>query len=145
MGFQDLSPLWGQFLIDLSLLLLSFHFCSPSGRCFSEFSEPFDYSDPPITASESTYLKTQAASPIAHVQKIKANVLILLGLEDKRVPPQQARLLYHALKSKGKNVRMLAFENADHALETVQAEWNGWEASFKQFQEALKNCGTWIS
>lgn len=40
---------------------------------------------------------------------------------------------------------MLAFENADHALETVQAEWNGWEASFKQFQEALKNCGTWIS
>lgn len=63
--------------------------------------------------------------------------MILLGLSDQRVPPQQARLLYHALKGQGKKVRMLAFENADHALETVQAEWNGFEASFKWFEESL--------
>ncbi|EEB91538.1 hypothetical protein MPER_10083 [Moniliophthora perniciosa FA553] len=73
------------------------------------------------------------ASPIAHVEKVKAAVLLCIGGSDKRVAPTQGVDYYHALKAaraKGKSglksndddgVEMLWFQEDGHPLDSVEA------------------------
>lgn len=75
------------------------------------------------------------ASPIQYVERVQARVLLLVGLADRRVPPQQSREYYHALKGAGKEVDMLCFEDADHALETIEAQKYGFDRTFSHFEK----------
>lgn len=63
-------------------------------------------------------------SPLKHVEHVKTPVLLCIGLGDRRVPPDQGRTFYHALKSFGKaHVEMLTFPDNGHALDgTVEAQ-----------------------
>jgi dipeptidyl aminopeptidase/acylaminoacyl peptidase len=62
----------------------------------------------------------QRCSPITHVDKVQAHVLLLIGEDDRRVPPSQGRNYYHALKGRGKSVDMLWFPGKGHALDHVE-------------------------
>ena len=44
------------------------------------------------------YAKALSMSPMAHVSKITAPVLLLVGGDDRRVPPFQSKEFYYALK-----------------------------------------------
>ncbi|KIJ41939.1 hypothetical protein M422DRAFT_171727 [Sphaerobolus stellatus SS14] len=78
--------------------------------------------------------KLQNSSPIAYIDKVKAPVLLLVGEVDRRVPSSQARNYYHALKGRGKNVKMLVFPGNGHGLDSVEAELVSWEGTISWFK-----------
>ena len=55
-------------------------------------------------------------SPMARVADVNASVLIIHGLEDRMVSPEQARLLYSALKAAGKDVELILHPEIGHAV-----------------------------
>ncbi|XP_077574154.1 acylamino-acid-releasing enzyme [Stigmatopora nigra] len=61
-------------------------------------------------------------SPIAHAEKIKAPVLLMLGGKDRRVSPYQGLELYKVLKSQASPVRLLWFAEDGHSLSRVDTQ-----------------------
>ncbi|CAL8102264.1 unnamed protein product [Prunus armeniaca] len=49
-------------------------------------------------------------SPINFIDRISCPIILFQGLEDKSVPPVQARTIYHALKDKGLPVALVEYE-----------------------------------
>lgn len=67
-------------------------------------------------------------SAINYVDQISAPMLILQGLEDKVVPPNQAQMMYDAVKAKGLPVAMVLYEGEQHGFrkaETVRHSQDG--------------------
>ena len=67
-------------------------------------------------------------SPIHHVDGFKAPMIILQGLEDKVVPPNQAEMIVEALRRKGIPVAYLPFEGEQHGFrraETIKKALGG--------------------
>lgn len=104
-------------------------------RCYSEFGFRFNFNEtPPACPTSTQYEKMQSLSPLHQVDAIESPLLILMGLKDQRVPPSQSELLYHRLLAKGKKVKMLAFENDQHALDGVEADLISFEASLRWYE-----------
>ncbi|XP_052200679.1 uncharacterized protein LOC127807097 [Diospyros lotus] len=59
-------------------------------------------------------------SPINFADKFSCPILLLQGLEDKVVPPDQARKIYHALKEKGLPVALVEFEGEQHGFRKAE-------------------------
>jgi dipeptidyl aminopeptidase/acylaminoacyl peptidase len=55
-------------------------------------------------------------SPIHHMEGFKAPMIVLQGLEDKVVPPNQAEMIIKALREKGVPVASLFFEGEQHGF-----------------------------
>jgi len=55
---------------------------------------------PAYHASPDEYARLQHVSPLRHVERVQADVLLLVGDADARVPMSQARTYYNALKSR---------------------------------------------
>jgi dipeptidyl aminopeptidase/acylaminoacyl peptidase len=55
-------------------------------------------------------------SPIHFVDKIACPLLLLQGLDDKVVPPNQAEIMYQAVKKKGVPVALVTFAGEDHGF-----------------------------
>ena len=93
---------------------------------FAQFGTAFG---PQSLITSDIFARLQEASPIAHVNAIKAPILLLTGEIDQRVPPSQSKNFYHALKGRGKEVEMLMFPGNGHSLDSVEGELVGWEAN----------------
>ncbi|KZP30849.1 alpha/beta-hydrolase [Athelia psychrophila] len=100
---------------------------------FFEFGLP--YNSRTIMTPE-TYATLFATSPIAHVDKVQAKVLLHLGAVDMRVAPTHAIMYYHALKGRGKTVEMLAFPKDSHSLGGVATARIRWESARDWFDLA---------
>lgn len=101
----------------------------------SEFGLEFT---PETLITPAVYQKVFEASPIAHIDRVRAPVLLLLGEDDMRVLPTQGMRLYHALKGRERMVEMLTFPKETHVLDGVEAARVSWEAGrdwFKAFAE----------
>ena len=48
-----------------------------------------------------------AMSPVAHVDKVQAPTMVMLGMVDRRVPPSQGIEFHKALKARGVPTRYL--------------------------------------
>jgi dipeptidyl aminopeptidase/acylaminoacyl peptidase len=59
-------------------------------------------------------------SAINYVDHISAPMLILQGLEDKVVPPNQAQTMYDAVKAKGLPVGMVLYEGEQHGFRKTE-------------------------
>lgn len=59
-------------------------------------------------------------SAINYVDNISAPMLILQGLEDKVVPPNQAQMMYDAVKAKGLPVGMVLYEGEQHGFRKTE-------------------------
>ncbi|NXS69568.1 ACPH enzyme, partial [Pandion haliaetus] len=64
-------------------------------------------------------------SPMRYVNRVRAPVLLLLGEDDRRVPPKQGLEYYRALKARGVPTRLLWYPGNNHALAGVEAEADG--------------------
>ena len=60
--------------------------------------------------------RLEAASPAAHVDKVRAPVLLIHGRDDSVVPIAQSRLMQSALEGAGKSVQLVELEGEDHWL-----------------------------
>lgn len=61
-------------------------------------------------------------SPIRHAPQMTCALLLMLGGRDRRVSPHQGLELYRALKSRGRNVRLLWFPEDGHSLSRVDTQ-----------------------
>ena len=58
----------------------------------------------------------QKRSPIYHSKKLDCPVIFFQGLEDKVVPPNQAEMMFQAIKNKGLPVAYVTFEQEAHGF-----------------------------
>ena len=62
----------------------------------------------------------EARSPIKFTDKLNCPVIFFQGLEDKVVPPNQAQMMFDAIKIKGLPVAMVVFENEAHGFRQAE-------------------------
>ena len=58
----------------------------------------------------------QQRSPINHIDQLNCPVIFLQGLEDKVVPPNQAKMMVESLKQKGIDVVYVEFPDEGHGF-----------------------------
>jgi dipeptidyl aminopeptidase/acylaminoacyl peptidase len=71
----------------------------------------------PYPATESRY---RERSPIFHLEKFNRPVILLQGLEDKIVPPNQAELILESLKQRGVPVAYVPFAGEQHGFRKAE-------------------------
>uniref|UniRef100_A0A0A0KZQ1 Peptidase S9 prolyl oligopeptidase catalytic domain-containing protein n=1 Tax=Cucumis sativus TaxID=3659 RepID=A0A0A0KZQ1_CUCSA len=59
-------------------------------------------------------------SPINFVEKFSCPLILFQGLDDKVVPPIQARKIYQALKEKGLHVALIEYEGEQHGFRKAE-------------------------
>ena len=57
-----------------------------------------------------------ARSPINFTQRLSCPLILLQGLEDQIVPPNQAEMMFQAVREKGLPTAYLAFEGEQHGF-----------------------------
>ena len=67
----------------------------------------------PYPAARSVYVER---SPIHHVERLTAPMIVLQGLDDKVVPPNQAEMIVEALRRRGVRCDYLTFEGEGHGF-----------------------------
>jgi dipeptidyl aminopeptidase/acylaminoacyl peptidase len=60
-------------------------------------------------------------SPLYHAEKIKAPTLLLQGLEDKTVPPNQAERMIDVIKKHNGNAKVVFFEGEGHGFSKAES------------------------
>lgn len=73
-------------------------------RCWVEAIAEYDFTKYESPSPE-LLVKMHAASPIAHVDRVKAPVLLAIGAKDRRCPPSGGMEYYHVLRSRGVTTR----------------------------------------
>jgi len=81
----------------------------------------YDYSTFQTPAGD-TLAAMRACSPIEHVGKVTAAVLLTTGAKDRRVPPSQSVLYYHSLRALGKTCRMQWYPEDCHPLSSASTD-----------------------
>jgi dipeptidyl aminopeptidase/acylaminoacyl peptidase len=71
----------------------------------------------PYPARRDIYLER---SPVHHVDQLACPMIVLQGLEDKVVPPNQAEMMVAAVRAKGLPVAYLAFEGEQHGFRRAE-------------------------
>ncbi|GAA5820928.1 hypothetical protein JCM11251_001881 [Rhodosporidiobolus azoricus] len=104
--------------------------------CFAEGTLPYSFTSPPSYLTPNTYSKMHQISPLRHAHAVKTPTLLLIGADDRRVPPDQGRAWYHALKKREAGeeveVEMLKFPGEGHPIaNNVEQEWVAWEAGLR--------------
>jgi dipeptidyl aminopeptidase/acylaminoacyl peptidase len=71
----------------------------------------------PYPEAKSVYIER---SPIHHLDRLESAMLLLQGLEDKVVPPNQATMMAEAVRSKGLPVAHIEFPNEGHGFRRAE-------------------------
>ncbi|NXS98067.1 ACPH enzyme, partial [Jacana jacana] len=90
--------------------------------CLTETGLPYS---PDTLPDPTQYTEMLHKSPMHYINQVRAPVLLMLGEDDRRVPPQQGLEYYRALKARGVPTRLLLYPGNGHALAGVEAEADG--------------------
>ena len=102
-------------------------------------SSPTASSTVPPLMTGSRFDELQQVSPISYVDAVRTPMLMLIGLSDRRVSPNQGIEYYHALKARAQDktkVDMLLFEGESHPMDGVECLRVSWEAARDWFARA---------
>ncbi|XP_039266907.2 acylamino-acid-releasing enzyme-like [Styela clava] len=100
--------------------------------CYCECGTEFHFKTLPSTDSYSAML---GMSPIFHIEKAKAPVLLMLGDCDLRVPPSQGKGWAQKYRALGKECKVLLYKDNNHPLSKVDAEADGFVNTILWFQK----------
>ena len=76
-------------------------------------------------------------SPIFHVDQLRTPLILLQGLEDKVVPPEQSQMMADALREKGVPVTYVTFEGEQHGFRKAENIKRATEATLYFFGRVL--------
>ncbi|RRD06955.1 S9 family peptidase [Arachnia propionica] len=76
-------------------------------------------------------------SPINHLDRLNTPMLILQGLQDKVVPPDQAFSLADAVRSQGLPVALVTFEDEGHGFRSLAARRSALESKVSFLEQVL--------
>ncbi len=79
----------------------------------------------------------QARSPINHLDGFSAPLILLQGLDDPVVPPNQSQMIFEALKSKGVPTAYLEFEGEAHGFRKAENQIHSLEAELYFYSRVL--------
>lgn len=79
----------------------------------------------------------EARSPINHLDRLRAPMLILQGLDDKVVPPAQAHQMADAVRSAGLPVALVLFEGEGHGFRSMAARRRALEAQVSFLEQVF--------
>jgi dipeptidyl aminopeptidase/acylaminoacyl peptidase len=88
----------------------------------------------PYPEARHSYLER---SPIHHVDKLDAPMIVLQGDEDEIVPPNQSEMIVDALRAKGVEVEYLLFEGEQHGFRKAENIVTALEAELAFFGRIL--------
>lgn len=96
--------------------------------CFAENGLVYDFVEPSLI-TPSIYGQMYEASPIKNVGKVQTPTLVMLGDEDRRVPPFEGMNWVNYLRAYNKNLLVEAklFSGNGHALDKFEAEFKGFQ------------------
>ncbi|XP_072026007.1 acylamino-acid-releasing enzyme-like isoform X2 [Amphiura filiformis] len=72
-----------------------------------------------VVPTAKTYKEMIQRSPIAHVDKVQTPILLMIGAEDRRVPPKQGYEYYKAIKARGVQTKLYVYADNNHGLSKV--------------------------
>lgn len=78
-----------------------------------------------------------ARSPIHHLDGFAAPLILLQGLDDPIVPPNQSEMIYEALKAKGVATAYLAYEGESHGFRKAENQIGSREAELFFYAKVL--------
>jgi dipeptidyl aminopeptidase/acylaminoacyl peptidase len=79
----------------------------------------------------------QSRSPINHLEGFSAPLLLLQGLDDPVVPPNQSEMIFKALKAKGVPTAYIAFEGESHGFRKAENQIRSLEAELYFYSKVL--------
>ena len=88
----------------------------------------------PWPEAEATYLER---SPITQLDRLNAPMLILQGLDDKVVPPNQAYAMAEAVRAKGMPLALVTFEGEGHGFRGLAARRTALEAKLSFLEQVF--------
>jgi dipeptidyl aminopeptidase/acylaminoacyl peptidase len=88
----------------------------------------------PYPAARDLYV---ARSPIHFVDRLDCALILLQGLEDAVVPPNQARIMADAVRAKGLPVVHLEFEGEQHGFRRAETVVRSLEAELEFYRQVL--------
>jgi dienelactone hydrolase len=77
-------------------------------------------------------------SPIHHCDKIDSPIILLQGLEDKIVLPNQAEMFYKAVKAKGLPVSLILFEGEQHGFRISENVRKAYDSELYFYSKVFK-------
>ncbi len=88
----------------------------------------------PYPESRALYVER---SPIHHLDGFNAPLLLLQGLEDRVVPPNQSEMIFEALKARGIPTAYIAFEGEGHGFRRAENAIRAREAEYAFYARIL--------
>jgi dipeptidyl aminopeptidase/acylaminoacyl peptidase len=88
----------------------------------------------PYPEEKQTYIDR---SPIHHVDRLDSAMILLQGLEDKVVPPNQATMMAEAVRANGMPVAHVEFEGEGHGFRSAEAIRQATEAELSFYAQVL--------
>lgn len=76
-------------------------------------------------------------SPIHHLEGFSAPLILLQGLDDPIVPPNQSEAIYEALKKRGVATAYIAYEGESHGFRKAENQISSREAEFYFYAKVL--------
>ena len=76
-------------------------------------------------------------SPISHLEGFSAPLILLQGLDDPIVPPNQSEMIYEALKAKGVPTAYMAYEGEAHGFRKAENQISSQEAELYFYRRVL--------
>jgi dienelactone hydrolase len=115
------------------------HFGVADATALAEHTHKFEarYLDSLIGAWPDARAVYEDRSAINHLDKLSAPVILFQGLEDKVVPPDQARTMAAALKEKGIEHELHLYEGEDHGFRRAETKRAVAEAELAFLQRVL--------
>ncbi|KAJ1665600.1 hypothetical protein IW140_006437 [Coemansia sp. RSA 1813] len=105
--------------------------------CWAELGLGYDFDSPPELAPNS-FSQMWQASPSRMSGNVRDPLLLLLGAQDRRVPPAQSLSYYYRLKAANAPVQCKVYPGVGHPLDSVEAERDSFVSIARFYASSLK-------